>query len=80
MTSSRARQEPSSDSTETPEEDLVASTLAYVRTSEGVVQVDRGGAMPAGAVPEFAAQLRSKGVFVTAAELAELDAAQQKQD
>lgn len=74
MTSGRTRQDPPQD--QATEEDLVASTLAYVRTSDGVVQVDRGGAMPAGAVPEFAGQLRSKGVFVTAAELAELDAAE----
>lgn len=72
----RNRQEPPEEpSTEAPEEGLVASTLAYVRTDDGVVEVTRGGTLPAGAIPEYAARLRDKGVFVTAAELAELDAA-----
>lgn len=56
-----------------PKDDLVASTLAYVRTEDGVVEVQRGGTLPVGAVPEFAARLRDKGVFVTPAELARLD-------
>ena len=55
----------------------MASTLAYVHTIEdGVVQVDPGGPLPAGALPDFAAHLREKGVFVTQAEYDDLVAAQ----
>lgn len=53
----------------------MASTLAYVRTEDGVVQVDRGGEVPAQADAEHVAVLAERKVLVTAAELKRLDRA-----